>query len=431
MIKQFKQLIQFFTARLTSANDLVQTPYSQAQLEIISQAQTLLDAKIYDQYFLLVKNGYIIPPEQQKQLSNLFTSDITHYVQGGLSSYLSYDDKNEHLPKAFFNKLLDYGYQPNEEDIVCILMDEFYHIYNRNCLFVEGDKLNALKEKYKGVELEEQIEKNLRNSSPFFKKLNDTIKDKLSDAQFTEKLFISWQNHLLSHLDNFEDSPVKNFKLAFELMGNTWLAHGNLKIDTLETLNFNLDNRLKKLKKNNKIVTYFDEEDYKKVSNTVKEIQATLTFFINLINQPDFNQLLDKTRQAYSQGTIEIKKENINQYNENIKSLPTLTYEKINAIKDSCFELEKHKESLDLEQNVALKNIIEKSLPAILEQYFNVPTQFRDKVLKDDKTPLDYVNNSLDNLIDYLSNFHQTVAESYIQQLAVSEKYTKKLSLNH
>jgi hypothetical protein len=422
MTKNFKKLVNFFGTILSSSSKTIDV-YSEAELEIISQAQILLDAKLYEKYFILVKNGYRIPEVQQKQISKAFIEDLEGDLQSGLC-YLF--DKPDYPPKL--NTFLSYGYEPNEKDIFFILTNEVYHIYNENCLTLSQKQLSQLKQQYTGQLLLEQIDKNLSEPMIYFKKLNDYLKNALNDKNLTEQLLSHWQQSLFTHLDKYDSdsSKEKNFNLCFDIMIDKWIQNGNVNAQKLIDLEEQLNKKLVKFKKR-KAISYFDEQDIEKAVNIVEKIQLS----IKLLQQPDFNHLLDKTKQVYGNQAFEIKKDNLNQYNESIKILPKEVLDKVIAIKDSCFELEKHKESLNLEQQVALKNVVEKSLPTILEQYFNIPKQFRDKALKDEKTPLDYVNNSLDNLIDYLSTFHQAVAETYVQKLAVSEKYTKKLTLNN
>ena len=407
--------------------------YSPEELEIVRQASQLIDAKAYEQYFTLVKNGYQIPKIQKEALSQIFCAEFEETMKNhSTSSFFQGWNKNrkeieeDEYPYPF-NKFLSYGYKLGAKDILTILGNSTFNIFHSGSLIVDKETKYQLEQKFSGKELEVQLEKKLKRPHPDIKRLINAIKNELDNSDSTMDMYTCWKHSLISQLKKKEVfSPEYTSIYPWKAIHEKWVLHGNVNVEELTQL----QNELKTLCSN------FKKTDEYKYSYSYDNMQTEMGMLINMIqatinqlNKPNFLELLDKTRKIYASHSVEIKKEKIEQYNTHIQELPKETLDKISSIKQTCFNLEKHKDSLNLEQTFALKKIIEESLPTILEQYFNIPVELRDKVIKEDKKAIDYVNSSLDNLSTYLITFNESVAENYLQELAVTEKYTKKLSM--
>lgn len=424
MIKKIKQFIQSaknFSRVLLDHPDKNQLVYTQEEKEVISGAQNLISNKAYEQLFILVKNGYQMTKEQKKQLSIAFSENFNQELNNYYSGSLYLKDKNQEYPFVF-NQLLSYGYEITPFDVGTVFSNRSFSIACSDVFVPNTYTLARLESTCSKEELAKAKENALSEPRGDFRHIVEHIKTSLADDKFSLEVYQEWEKRII---DSFSQKKVdfhRVYGFFWHALKDTWVKNGNLDANSLTQLHKKITHLLSSVSK--------DSYGYDLFKKDTHELLDNIQGVINQLNMPNFFELLNKTKKTYSQHLIDIKKDNLIKFDDKVKNLPQETYQKFLLLQETCFNLEKHKDILNLEQTHSLKKIMEQSLPDILDTYFNIPQNMRNTILKDDKKAIDYVNNSLDNLQEHLLTFNHSLAENYLQDLVVAEKYTKKLSMH-
>jgi hypothetical protein len=378
------------------------------QIKIQKEAGELLDRSAYEQYFTLVKYGYQPSKSQQTKLSHLFLNSFELLTN---SSYTNYD--NLDFP---YNKFLEYGYKPSYHELKEIIFNSTFQIYCEDAFQLRKQRVDFFNQQFSTLP-ENEINQILTKTRPAFREVVKIIKEFNKTTEFCDYIFEIFYQKAMSI-----DKPGNHFSVKYEIRPIYLIYHA-------KWLENNNPERVGKIKEISKKISEFAKSNTTRTDECM-EVIGLMNTHVMSFDHDKFLNLVEQTKKAYTNSKAEIHIDILrNAIPKQEQDLPEQATKHIQFIDDKCMMLDKHKDLLTVEQSFTLKNIIEQRLPEILNEYKNIPEDIRDTVMIDNQKAKDLLISALENIVTVINDINLSLGEVYLQNLKVSENYTKKLSM--
>lgn len=378
------------------------------QIQIQQEAGELLSRNAYEQFFILVKYGYEPSVSQKNKLQTLFIDSFNLITGAG---YRNYEETS--FP---YNQLLEFGYKMTNQEMLYVLFNSTFQIYCEDCFNIRKQRVDFFNQKFQDLP-EDIINETIKNAKPAFKNLVKSIKQANQNPHFCDAVFEEFYKKI-THIGSSKNyiSIKHDLKPIYSIYQEKWLENAN-------------HERLAKIKQMSQILSQYSKGGHTNAQDAL-EIVSLMNNVVMSFDHDKFLNLVEKTKKAYTNSKADIR---IDIFRDAIpkqaRDLPEEAIKHIQFIEEKCMMLEKHKELLTVEQSFTLKNLVEQRLPEILNEYKNIPEEIRETITVDNKKAKDLLLSALDNIAQVVSEINLSLGEAYLQNLKVSENYTKKLSM--
>lgn len=418
-----KNTLSFFQSLQFKINDtliklnLKSKPLTQEEIEelnltpeqraIRKEADELLKINAYEQYLTLVRYGYEPSLKQKEQLKALFIKSFDLITSTGFNDYT-----NEDFP---YNQLLKYGYKMSYQEAFYVVSNTSFQIYCEDHFKLRKNQVDYFHTQFSSID-ECIVSKSLQEVKPSFENLVKEIKILNQTPEFCEFVFNGFYKKIQDLAENKGHVSIEyTLRPLYAIYHTNWLQENSS--EKFEKIKIMIEQLNLYAKKNNKET---------EVMKLIGEMRQQLLKYDN----EKFINLVDKTKKAYTNAKADIRIEILREaIPKQAREIPEEALSIIQKIEEKSIQLERHKELLTVEQSFNLKNLIEVKLPDILNQYKSIPEEIRASAKVDNKTAKDLLLSSLENIESIINTINLSLGEVYLQNLNVSEQYTKKLSL--
>lgn len=351
---------------------------------LIVQVDQLLEAQLYDTVMMMMKSGYQL---DQKQF-HIMTLELDTVLE---NHHMKIDEK-----LSVLDKWLSKGWSLHENQAINLLFDDdFQKMYAKT--LISGSKIKQY---------------------PF---ISEQISYYLSTEKFAQLYFESWKQRIELIEPIAANASIKSI------------------VFTVREHHSYLFRSIKDMPSFLKVCQLYSSVLDKSASNFFTKINPDyLSQEKEFINQllhsyfPDgVNKLINTTLNVFTterieQNLVQQQKNTVNSmHGQNVESLPAETNQLLEQIQSAYKYVLDNKQSLSVEQNFDIENLIEKKIPEILNKYISMHPDYRDSFSnKDGKTAKDLMHSSLDNIKEYFNHLMQELNLDKMHSLSAMERYT-------
>lgn len=382
--------------------------------ELEKNATKILEAKLFDEYFDLLKNGYSPTKKQNK----LWQEHINELIEN-----TKYDVLNKYLEKGLKFTFMDniYKYRKIFNSLLFILKEENEHFLNPNkakITFIKNSVLyNYIRDEILKDEFQEKIKQDWLKKFKMYSSELNSFRGDIFDLFRSIDTGIDFYKDILIPLDNIPEILLKNIDYDnFMKLLSLWeKTKPNVTI-----VNFKEKSIYKRF--NPQVVSKLSEPDYlDKVSEKIKE------HFENAKNDKIKN-MKENMKTVYIRENIELTiQQNFTQITSNLtmEQLPPEANQLINNIENLYNKLLDH---LGEKIDATATRAIEHTIPSIVTKYLKFDIDDRTNLRNQkNQNPIEIMIESLQDIECVLKDKLNLINESNLQDLNAIKRYTNAM----
>lgn len=274
------------------------------------------------------------------------------------------------------------------------------------------------------------------------------MQEKLADKEFKNKLFTTWKT-ALNELANTKpwsivfQSDIEKFEKRYEVVknGNNYAFTGVVFtevslpdylacMDDLNKIVTKCQKLKSVLKEKNQSINKHGQK-YVQFSYTLKTLAESMAEKMDDRYSKDFSKLESSLPKVENQGTTnEINKINPvtgeNSQTLKIEDLPSSAQKLIAQINNHYENTQQNIQRVSESEALDIQNMTQKRVPEILHKYLNIDEEYRHTLFNvQGKNAETLMIESLENIEHILDNVVKNINQSKIQDLSVTQRYTK------
>lgn len=414
-------------------------------IDTIHVANKLLEAHQYELYFEMVDEGYQPTKEQKKQIEKM------------MNALLSTSISTESLEKL--NLFVEKGYCLGSEIVYKFLCRDYLDqnlldsdFFNENftvkdLIEVKNKTIEQIQENYDKI-ISEKHDNQIQTIDHIFENLNCSDVTPYMRINEQEKMISLLNKYpsLITEIRNkmfteeFSEYASENLMKSFYIYGTYYVqAKSNL----VAMINL-LENAPHIFLRNTHVTQFLTFISAYKTAltsdnNLLKnlkydqvlsnQINATFSYILKNFYKPQLDNNLNNVRNIFSEQSLDKKiVKQVHGTNYSVNNLPLQAKETIEVIKNLSIKLGEHSENISVDQQMTIKNILEKRVPEILQKYLSIDREYRTSLKNSyGKNAENLMQEALLNYKNKLDDLLKEVNENNLHNLSATQRYSQSI----